>query len=196
MTTHTPPSLTAPLTVSLATPATLQAGLWLLGFVWDPVPIDEVPWGVVGLYVWVARLAGLALTRCPVLYSGVGRGRGGVVARVTYEQACVGPDACHGHGMVMHGYDGRALGGPVRRRSAGDLAWRQDYICPRGVDLVDGLLGSGRPDEAVAEQVAIRLAMYTAGGFAPPCNSHYAGAWDTDAGAAWAAWAAARKLAA
>ena len=184
------PGCTAPLTIQLATPAGLQAVLGLLGLQWQLLLLEELPQETALLYDWIALTDVLDPRYSPGAYVGVGAGK----KRLKDEKGWVGPDASHGHGLAMEQYGCEPVGGPVILDVAADLRWLPRHISPYGVALAEAFLRSGLPAHRIAEPIAIRAAMYVSGGLAPVSNSHYAGAWNTDAGSAWAAWAAVAEL--
>ncbi|MCW2607879.1 MAG: hypothetical protein JWO60_2572 [Frankiales bacterium] len=189
----TTPALTAPLTLRLATPEGLAAGLLLLGLAWEPAAFPTVvalpEHAEPGLYTWTAGSAGEALQR-PVLYVGIGKGvADGFPGRLRKEWSWVGEDWIHGHGRGVHRLAATPCGGPVLRTDA-DLSFVEHWR--DGAAAACAWLEATAP-VAAAEAVAIRLALHL-GDTPPPLNSQHTSAWSTESPADVLGYAAAREL--
>jgi hypothetical protein len=187
-----PSTLLSETTLRLITPLTLQAGLRLIGVVWN-VSDKEVADGA-GLYCWVHGAREGDPLRSGVLYIGIAEGKGGLKTRTTDEESWRGGD--HAHGIALERTHAKVVTGSVDTAPDVDLEWVDDLIS-------DGRLSpearahmnawrKKRPTKEV-EEVAIRLAIHL-GDTGAPVNSFHAGAWRNDRPADWVAFAIAREL--
>jgi hypothetical protein len=192
-------ALTAPVSLNLVKVRTLVRALGLLGIEWLPATFAaERPAYEAGLYAWVPggdyeHIDGLER---PVLYIGVGRGIGGMHARLRVEIGLIGPSAEHVHGRAMFRLDAQPVGGPVHQIPGADLGWLDETVSEHGAEKLRGWLGEPKPDIVEkAEQICIRAAAHM-GDTPPPVNSKHTTAWDSDAPGDWGGWAVAQRLAA
>lgn len=188
-------ALTAPATIRLVTARTIKAGLALLGLVWVPVAYEDLPDGTrTGLYTWgYGGPTPAADHDRPVVYVGVGDGRGGLSNRLGREHGWISDEASHVHGHAMHRWKAAVVAGQVEQVKV-DLDWLPATIGEDGAaTLSSWLRDSGASPAAMAEGVAIRAAGFL-GDCCPPINASYATAWDTDSAQDWGGLAVARRL--
>lgn len=191
------PSPTTAVTLDLVTVRTIVTGLGWLGITWTPLPEFSGLGSQAGLYAWTIGRgmdSNKELLDRAVAYLGVGEGAAGVVGRLAYEKKWVIEDATHGHGRAMHLLQGQAAAGLCQRDTSADLTWLDRTLKnDEGARALRDWLSSPTSVTSQAEQIGVRIALHI-GDVAPPVNSHYAGAWDSDAPRDWAGYAVALRL--
>nr|WP_296774165.1 hypothetical protein [Rhodococcus sp. (in: high G+C Gram-positive bacteria)] len=186
----------APISLRLITPRLLIEGLRYLGLAWEPEPFEEVgsddqrP----GMYTWVD---GIDLSRDAVdravLYTGIGMN---ARYRVVKESSWKTGD--HAHGRMLARRNACALLGSVTGSGTPDLSFLHELserhlLKEEGIAIVHDWVERVSPLRQ-AEEFSIRLSIHL-GDTVSPVNSQFAGAWNTQRPADWAAFAVAAWMA-